>query len=264
MDSEAALALFVRHQRARGLSPRTVKRRSWSLHEWFAHLDPRSFDDATSEDVEDLLMRWPTPQTRRSVHSDLHQFYRFAARRGLVDRDPTADVDAPRVPRRAATPIRPEDVLRAIRAADGPLRQMIGLGAYAGLRVSEIAALHGRDVHFDRGLVVVRQGKGGRDREVPLALELRAMLGGVTTGRLFPEASGGMVSDRIRSHFRRLGIDARPHDLRASFATQLARRANGNVVAVAKLMGHESTATTERYMGWSPETAELVVGLYES
>ena len=34
------------------------------------------------------------------------------------------------------------------------------------------------------------------------------------------------------------------------------------MVAVAALMGHESVATTERYMGWTPELAGLVEGLY--
>lgn len=63
--------------------------------------------------------------------------------------------------------------------------------------------------------------------------------------------------------FARCGVDARVHDLRASFATQLARRSGGNVVAVAALMGHESVATTERYTGWVPEVADLVEGLYD-
>lgn len=61
---------------------------------------------------------------------------------------------------------------------------------------------------------------------------------------------------------RALGIHHRPHDLRHSFATEIAQRANGNLVIVAKLMGHESVLTTERYVAWTPESTHLVNQMY--
>jgi site-specific recombinase XerD len=262
-DERDPLVAFVRHQRSKGLSPRTIKRRSWSLGELAASVDPSPIVAASSADIEDLLLRWASPQTRKSVLSDVRVFFTWAVRRGLVESNPASMLEVPKVPKRAPTPIRPQDVLRAVRASEGDVRLMVLLGAYAGLRVSEIAALAGRDVHQYRGVLVVRAGKGGKDREVPLSSELATALAGCTSGRLFGQMTGRAVSHRIKRLFLALGIDARPHDLRASFATQLARRARGDVVAVARLMGHESVQTTERYMGYTPETAALVEHLYE-
>lgn len=256
------LAAFLRHQRLRGLSPRTVERRAWSLGAWVSHVDGDGLD-VPVEVLEDFLARYRTPATRHAVLSDVRALYAWAGRRRMVSADPTVLMEAQRVPRRLPTPVRPEDVRAALAASSGDVRTMILLAAHAGLRVSEVAGVCGRDVQPDRGLLVVRQGKGGKDREVPMSAELARALRGVPSGPLFPGVNGDGVRRRIKAVFARCGIDARAHDLRASFATQLARKSAGNVVAVAALMGHESVATTERYMGWTPELASLVEGLYD-
>lgn len=252
---------YCNYQRLRGFSPRTIDRRRWSLTHLARFVAPRPVETTTGTLLEEFLLRWPSPQSRYSIRSDVHQFFRWAIRRGLAADDPTELIEPPRLSTRAATPLRPEDVQRALLAARGELRLMIALGAYAGLRVSEIAALHGRDVDGRR--LIVRHGKGGKDRVVPLAPILRHLLEGCGSGLLFPGLDGQAVGARIRRHFRALGIDARPHDLRHSFATQAAQRAGGNLVLVAQLMGHSSVTTTQRYMRWTPEGSDIVAHLYD-
>ena len=44
--------------------------------------------------------------------------------------------------------------------------------------------------------------------------------------------------------------------------TEAARACNGNVFTVAKLMGHASIATTQRYVGWTPAGAETVAAMF--
>lgn len=254
---------FLDHQRVRGFSPRTVNRRAWSLGLWNDYVSG-GLSTATATDVERFLLRWPSAQSRYSVRSDLNQAYRYWERRWGWP-NPVAGTDAPRLRRRAATPIPPAEVRRAIGSAGGVVRPMIALGAFAGLRCSEIAALTGADIHREAGRVVVREGKGGNDRVLPLAAELAAELdlaGVVGAGALFPGITGAGVGDRIRRHFRAIGVEGRPHDLRHSFGTEVAKRANGNLVLVARLMGHASVTTTQRYVSWSPDGRELVAGLY--
>lgn len=245
------------------MSPATRKRRRWTLGQLAAHLDPGGFDSVTAGELEVFLLRWDSPQTRHSLFCDVHAFYRWVVRQGCMEADPTVGVDPPKVPRRSPTPIRPEDVRRLIRAAEGETRTMILLAAYAGLRVSEIGALCGRDVHLGDGLFVVRHGKGGADRTEPIAAELVGVLSMVPTGRLFPGLDGGAVSRRIKRVLVECGIDARPHDLRHSFGTQVARRVNGNVVLLARLMGHSSVATAQAYNAWIPPMDGVTSGLYE-
>lgn len=50
----------------------------------------------------------------------------------------------------------------------------IQLTARAGLRVSECTKLQGRDINLSKGVIKVKDGKGGRDREVPIRPEDRA------------------------------------------------------------------------------------------
>lgn len=255
---------FDRHQHARGFSPSTRKRRRWTLGQLAAYLDPGGFDTLDAVGLEEFLLRWDSPATRHSLLCDVHVFYRWAVRVELLPVDPSVGVDRPKVPRRSPTPIRPEDVRRLIAVAEGDVRTMILLAAYAGLRVSEIAALCGRDVHLKDGLFVVRRGKGGKDRTEPIAAELSGVLSGCPAGHLFPGLNGEGVSRRIRAVLQECGIDARPHDLRHSFGTQVARRVNGNVVLLARLMGHESVATAQAYNAWVPPMGGETTGLYDS
>lgn len=248
---------FATYQAGRGLSPQTIKRRRVSLTQWTTYCaDPFSVDGHL---IEGWLAQLPSPATRKAYLADLRAFYRWAIRSGRTDRDPTVLVDTPRVPHRLPTPLTATEVHLAVDTAVGDLRLMVMLGAFAGLRVSEIAVLRGEDVVPP--VLVVRQGKGAKDRAVPLHPRLEVALAG-RCGPLFPGMSGDAVSQRIKAHFRRLGIARRPHDLRASFATEAARASNGNLVLVAQLLGHVSPATTQRYMGWAAPGAEVVARLF--
>lgn len=256
---------FAEYQEFRGFSPKTIRRRTWTLRALTAHIAPRRLLDATSRDVVAFLTTRPSAQTRYSLLSDVHQFFRWANRQELTTNDPTATIDPPRLPTRAPTPLTGDQIGRACAMATPRVRLMIMCGAYAGLRVSEIARLHTDNLaHPDR--IVIRAGKGGKDRILPLAPILDVALfmwcDGRPTGRLFPRATPDSVSEHIRRTFRRADIDNRPHDLRASFATEAARRSNGNLVLVAALLGHTSVLTTQRYVGWNPDGAYVVADMY--
>lgn len=256
------ISAFDRYQALRGFTVKTRRRRAWSLGAFAAHLDPAGFADATGVLVEDFLARWDDPQTRHAVLSDVRALYRWATRRGLLVADPTIAVDGVKVPRRSPSPVRTEDVVRLIDHTEGDVRVMVMLIAYAGLRPFEVARLCGRDVYPVERLIVVRDGKGRKDATVPMAAELVPVLAGASSGRLFPGVPSKGVSYRIRKALDECGIEARPYDLRHSFGTQVARRVNGNVVALARLMRHESVQTAQAYNGWVPPTGGLTDHLY--
>jgi len=265
----AHIEQFSAYQQYRGFSVKTIKRRAWTLTTLAADIHPRALLDVTRDDILTFLAARPAASTRYSLLSDIRQFFRWAIINDLTLIDPTAKIDPPRKPHRQPDPLTTSQIHAAIAGTRPRTRLMIMLGAYAGLRVSEIAALHVDDIAHP-GKLTVRQGKGGKDRTVPVAPELAAELtrwlarGRVgEDGRVFGgDATPDSVSSSIRSVFIRLGIAHRPHDLRAAFATSAAEACNGNLVLVAKLLGHVSVVTTQRYVGWDPDGAGIVGALY--
>jgi integrase len=150
------------------------------------------------------------------------------------------------------------------------MRWQVGLALYAGLRCAEIAALRGEDVWRtgDRTAVVVRHGKGGKDRVVPMAAELAAILRDAPThGPLFPGRGGDpvharAVSSRLRRHLLRCGVDATAHQLRHTFATTFAQR-SPDLYLLMRLMGHSSPSTTIGYIQLAAgQGRDVIDGLY--
>lgn len=253
---------FLANQAMRGMSRKTLRRRRWTLTAFVGGLDGKRSDTATTIDVERFIGARQSAATRRALLGDLRAFYRWAASRDLCSIDPTAPVETPRVPKRLPTPLTADELRRAWEAAAWDLRVILALGACAGLRVSEMAALHTNDIDHVNGTIVVRGGKGGKDRVVPMNATLAGLLVHCPLGPVTRYTNGDSISNRIRAHFRALGICKRAHDLRAAFATELARVSNGDMVLVAGLMGHESMATTQRYVALSPAGHGMVNRLF--
>lgn len=238
-----ALTAFDQYQQSRGFSPRTIKRRRWTLRAITAEAE-RPLDKLTLAQVEAFLSRRRAAETRRALLADMRAYYRWAIPRGYATADPTALIDTPRVPQRTPNPLAVVDVQRLLCGADPRTTRMIALGVFAGLRVSEIGALSRADVHAPTHLVV-RNGKGGRDRIVPLHPALADMLDGSPDPIV--GLAGHSVSLLLRARLNACGLaHHRPHDLRATFATEAVRVAP--IPVVAKWLGHANWTTTQRYV----------------
>jgi len=256
------ISKFANDQRMRGLRPPTIKRRTWTLTKFS---ETYELATATRADVEAFIVIQHTPASRRALLSDLRAFYAFAIDHDLLEHDPTAKIGKIIVHKRNARPLTPTEVKRAVASArSASLRVIVMLGAYAGFRVSEIAALRWEHVDADRGMLAVRAGKGDKDRDVMMARQLADALvvlrhrsDGFVVG-----TTGANVSQRVRGHFKRLGIVHRPHDLRATFATQSMTGSRGNVPLVQGWMGHSDPQTTMGYVTWVQEGREIIDNLY--
>lgn len=258
------IAQFADHQRMCGLRPATIRRRTWTLTK-FAATAP--LETATRADIERFIGARASAASRRALLADLRAFYLFAIDVELLTTNPTAKIPTIRVQSRAARPLTPAQVeLAMTRARSASLRTLVMLGAYCGLRVSEMAALRWADVDFERGVIEVREAKGGKDRIVMMAKQLASQLGALprrSDGFVIGTSSAN-VSQRLRGHFARLGIDHRPHDLRATFATQAVARSAGNITLVQGWLGHTDPQTTMAYLAWSPEGRHIIDSLYDA
>jgi len=255
---------FTAYQRGRGFSTATIKRRTNTLRAFAKSLAPSELSDATADDISEFLLRYPSPRTRHAYRSDIATFYKWATRRKLVPADPCELIDPIKVPKSLPRPVPAELIPDLVAyAPNRNLRLMVALAAYAGLRVMEISQLQSEDIDILHGVLLVRNGKGGKDRLVPLHPLLRSLLAVEVAkpGRLF-QAKPDTVGRQIGEYLRANGVQATAHKLRATFATSVAA-ASGNVVMVQRLLGHESPETTMLYVGWDGgDAAPFVSGLY--
>jgi integrase/recombinase XerC len=146
-----------------------------------------------------------------------------------------------------------------------PLRNaaLVALMARAGLRIGEVVGLDLEDVALNErsGWVTVRQGKGLKERRVPLSLQARKTLAGylevrpeAETPALFLTKSCRRLGKRpvqrlVKSAAQRAGLqqDVTPHVLRHSFATRFLRK-GGDLATLRDILGHANLATTSRYL----------------
>ena len=133
-----------------------------------------------------------------------------------------------------------------------------------GMRRSELIALNLDDIDFERGLVIIRQGKGRKDRVVPIgkrALQWiekyladgRPALLDQATDAFFPTTRGNRfhpvnLSSLVRSYLDAAGIQRRGscHMLRHTTAT-LMLEGGADLRSIQTLLGHESLNTTQIY-----------------
>jgi len=117
-----------------------------------------------------------------------------------------------------------------------------------GMRVSELVNLRKRDIVDNT--IIVRQGKGKKDRVVPLESELENILGLYADAKS-PRDKLFLLTDRqirnIVGKYAPDGLNVHPHTLRHSFAVHCLKQGM-NIRSLQKILGHSSLTTTQVYL----------------
>lgn len=240
---------FSDYQYGRMFSPATVRRRRGTLDAFGRYLAPAALLDATPELADEFVHAHHSPATRRAYRADLAAFYRWASRRHLCPTNPIDATDPVRVPRCLPRPVDATLVDELIaNTCDWDIAIAIALAAYAGLRRAEISALDRNDVSLGAvpPILVVRAGKGSKDRAVPVHPTLARLLATRPAGPIV-RCNAATLGTKVARHLRCCGVNATIHQLRHTFGTEAARASNGNLLVVADLMGHENLTTTMGY-----------------
>lgn len=285
---EQAVAAFRDHLRSeKRASPHTVRAYLHDVGELAAFVKKLVGRPVALADLDPIACRsyvaslhgHNDPVTIGRKLSSLRAFFRFLVRRRMVPQSPVAALRAPKRARRLPAFLGKDDVTRlldgapatadpgdeALRLRDGALLEVI---YGAGLRVSEACNLDVDDVTTDgaRSEVKVRQGKGRKDRVVPVGgkatsavdvyLRTRAAWLAKATGgdaralfitprgrRLDPRSVRRLLAKReVATGVRQVS----PHALRHSFATHLLGE-GADLRAIQEMLGHASLQTTQRY-----------------
>lgn len=251
---EQAVEAFARSLRAGGCRDRTVAQ--WTATVLRVHRlqgsDPRWW---TRADVEAYLSRpgW-SPNTRLTYFKALSRWFTWLVDSDRITVHPMARMRRPPTPRGVPHPVDTDVLRQAIAAATGDLRAWLILGAYEGLRLTEIASFRGEQLRGDWLTVV---GKGGVEAVLPvhpLVAELARQY--PAAGYWFPPAGASWryphrspesITAAVREHLARHGGRATPHALRHWFGTEVLEASGGNLRTTQELMRHASSALTERY-----------------
>ena len=277
------LRAFLEASAVRGLTPSTVTVRDRSLRRFIAWCEPRGLEvEAITLPV---LVRYQTflhhsrkrdgePLSlgfQQQLLLPLNMFFRWMVREGRLSANPAADIELPRVPQRLPrhwlSVAEVEQLLAHVLIyGDAGLRDraLIEVMYSTGLRRAEVIALRLRDVDTHAGVVFVHEGKGRKDRVVPIGEraiawlaryrdEVRPLWLRDATPALWLRPEGAalttrQLTERMHKLILEAGID-KPgacHILRHSMATHMLE-GGADVRYVQAMLGHAQLSTTAIY-----------------
>ena len=272
--TKAEIAAFLTDRQARGLSDRTLQFYRCELgtwHDWMEERDASSLTDVTP----DLLRRWLLSLAERRNPGGVHANYRAVKaflrwvweENEIVSTNPIRRVRPPKLPQEVLDPLASSDLKALLTTCESRSffgcrdRAMLLALLDTGCRASEFLSLNIEDVDLSSGTVMVRHGKGGKQRITFLGTKsrreirryLRFRPGASDEAPLWVSHQGKRLTySGLRSVVRRraeiAGIPAPPlHSFRRAFATN-SLRSGVNVYSLQRLMGHADLTMLRRYL----------------
>jgi integrase/recombinase XerC len=298
MLGEALLNAFARRLAEQDLSPVTARGYRHDLERFRGWIEAsRSAVPLASITAVDLINyrqhlihteRLQATTVNRKIQA-LKKLFGWARQSGQVKTDVSTELRFLRVGQRLRPPSLTDAEMQALLGAAGRTRHGLARRNYAlvtvlaetGLRVSELCGLRRGDLelHERSGQLRVREGKGRKERMLPLNSNARRALCVYLAGRLssdgddhvfLSERGGHPLAVRTveatlaelgqRAHIRRLAVT--PHLLRHTFAVRYLNRNPGKLLELAALLGHDSLDTTAIYA--RPTAEQLAAGVERS
>jgi integrase/recombinase XerD len=208
------------------------------------------------------------------ILSGVKAFFKFLIYEELIESDPTALIEGPKLGRKLPDTLSYDEIERLLQAIDlstpegARNRAMLEVLYSSGLRVSELVELTLTNIHRDIGFLRV-VGKGNKERLVPVGREAIKFLAiyideirgrsphkppqkgfenHVFLNRRGKKLTRVMIFTIIKTLAKNIGLGKTisPHTFRHSFATHLIE-GGADLRAVQEMLGHESITTTEIY-----------------
>jgi integrase/recombinase XerD len=216
--------------------------------------------------------RVDTPETRNNHLKAIKKFCRFLKQEDYMSADIAKDVDYAKVPHTLPrTILTREEIEELLRQPDihTPIgyrdRAILELLYSTGIRCQELLNLKPADLDLEQGFVRIIQGKGGKDRVVPLGQVACKYLHSYLTfvrpellrhynhGYLFVSYTGSHLCGQglrilICRYTKLAGLTKHvtTHVFRHTMATHLVQE-DANIRCVQEILGHTNVNTTQRY-----------------
>ncbi len=266
----------------RGLSKTTLKNYKDAIGFFSRSTGIIKVEDITEEDVRLFFIngrmnrQWK-PKTFFSYHKVLVVFFRFCVEKGYMVKNFAQEIECPKIPKSLPKKIPTEDALRLLEViinypyTNDFLRYrnhaIFSTFIYTGLRKSELLNLKVMDVDIENRTIFVRNGKGAKDRILPMSHILAQRLKRYVQERnkrnkTCPEffasfnKNKGFADGGLRNLTRELKrvtrINFTIHRLRHTFAT-LMIEGGCDIYSLSKMMGHSDISTTTIYLSTTSE-----------
>lgn len=284
--------VFFNHLKIKEYKERTIQNYYYTLKDFCLFCSSRDthvIDSLTRRIIYDYQTHlFVTEKNRYCVNKKIHilyelkVFFRFLFKEGYTLIDLGTYIDVPKQEKKITRNIfKREEIVKLFSVIDTNIvwgfmdRTMFEIMYAAGLRIKELCSLKISDVNLKPGTLLIREGKGGKDRVVPLtetALKYLAVyLGNVRPGiarhikdkygdvpekNLFlgqrgskkTEALMQRVAGVLRLYLKKAGIERvrSTHAFRYSCATHLLEN-GADIRTIGELLGHSRIDTTGRY-----------------
>lgn len=276
-SSEEAIAKFERWMQSRRYSINTIRTYADALRTFLKFFADKPVELLSNEDVisfnnDYIRARNRSLSLQNQVVNALKLFFAHVMHTQIV----TEAIHRPRNDHKLPNVLSKEEV-KALLSTLGNLkhRTMLSLIYSCGLRCGELLALKPAHVDSDRHLLIIRQGKGFKDRVAPLSEKTIELLREYYKAYkpkvyLFEGMYEGMQYDArslqqvLKSAVKKAGIKKRVtlHWLRHSYATHLLE-AGTDLRYIQEILGHKSSKTTEIYTHVSTKQIRNIVSPFD-
>ena len=283
MDIDTLQDQFCDHSTyMRGYSPDTIRRYRTTIQLFCRYAGAREIEECTPERVREFFYRgraerhW-SANSFITFHNSLAVFFRWCVERGVLSANPADGVERPKLAKRLPGRLTEKDARRLLEFVHNYpwpytfLRHrnyaIFATFIFAGLRKHELLHLQSEDVDLVNRSILVRQGKGGKDRFVPVNSTLSGILArylaerrrlGKTCPEFFTSLNRDMgftqqgLKGLLTAAKRMTGLEFHVHTLRHTFAT-LMLEGGCDIFSLSKLMGHSDIKTTTIYLAASAQ-----------
>jgi len=213
--------------------------------------------------------------TISKIIATIKSFFNYLEEEEIIIKNPARKIKVPKKVCRIPSVMSRYEVDLIIRSVDfAPLRcrknnirdkLTLSLLYYTGIRKSELLNLNWTDINLSKSFIIIRRGKGGKDRLIPLHKEVTRLLDKYLDERIPLKTDALIIGEQGKrlcncsftyllnmylciSGLKKKGYTA--HSFRHSFATHLVE-AGVDLFKVQKLLGHASLDTTKIYINFN-------------
>ncbi len=237
-------------------------------------------DEVTEENTRNMFyygrttLNW-TPNTFICYHKSLMVFFRYCIKEGFMKANPIEQIEVPKLERKLPSKLTKQNAMRILEVVDNYPYQsnFLRFRNYAifatfimsGIRKQELLNLKYTDVDIENLSIFIRQGKGNKDRIIPINYRLAEALKKYlevrkkaykTCPEFFTSYTYDMgfgesgIKRLVENIVKATGIKFTIHKLRHTFAT-LMLEGGCDIYSLSKMMGHSDIKTTTIYLAAS-------------
>src|SRR5437763_4110360 len=275
MTITQSLALFLRALQGQNYSPKTLRAYGDDLTQFLAWVEnnrvdwdiPTRFSRGDIEGfMQYLAAQRMTGVTRVRKLAAIRKFFAFLEENSILAANPAHTVKGARREEKQPNILHKEQYKALLYEASDNIRDYAIIQTFlqTGIRLSELANLHVDDVDLEHRILTVRQGKGKKDRQIPLVDDAVKALRNylryrntqlILDDEIFFLAKNGTsrnvstVKYTVAKYVKRAGIRKKVsvHTLRHTFGAHKADK-HMSLATLQELMGHKKKETTLKYI----------------